>query len=55
MLLNYYMGRFILGSLCVEDLVRLDLSGVRVAGCRLQHGHHSNPSVPDLQHTTNRE
>ena len=30
---------FILGSLCVGDLVGLDLSSVRVAGCSLQHGH----------------
>jgi hypothetical protein len=29
----------VLGSLCVGDLVRLGLSGVRVAGCfSLQHG-----------------
>jgi len=39
-LLNYRIGRFVLGSLCVGDLVRLGLSGVRVA---------------NLQHTTNRE
>ena len=38
MLLNYHIGRFVLGSLCVGDLVRLGLSGVRVAGCSLQHG-----------------
>ena len=25
MLLNYHMGRFVLGSLCVGDLVRLGL------------------------------
>ena len=31
-LLNYNIGRFVLGSLCVGDLVRLGLSGVRVAG-----------------------
>ena len=41
MLLNYHIGRFVLGSLCVGDLVRLGLSGVRVA--------------THLQHTTNRE
>jgi len=34
---------FVLGLLCVGDLVRLVLSGVRVAG------------TPNLQHTTNRE
>jgi len=38
-LLNYHNGRFVLGSLCVGNLVRLGLSGVRVAGCSLQHGH----------------
>ena len=32
LLLNYHIGRFVLGSLCVGDLVRLGLSGVRVAG-----------------------
>jgi len=32
MLLNYHIGRFFLGSMCVGDLVRLGLSGVRVAG-----------------------
>jgi len=32
-----HIGRFVLGSLCVGDLVRLDLSGVRVAGFSLQH------------------
>jgi len=34
-LLNYHIGRFVLGSLCVGDLVRLGLSGVRVAGFSL--------------------
>jgi len=28
-LLNYHTGRFVLGSLCVGDLVRLGLSSVR--------------------------
>jgi len=31
-LLNYHICRFVLGSLCVGDLVRLGLSSVRVAG-----------------------
>jgi len=30
-LLKYHNGRFVLGSLCVGDLVRLSLSSVRVA------------------------
>ena len=31
-LLNYHIGCFVLGSLCVGDLAWLGLSGVRVAG-----------------------
>ena len=38
MLLNYHIGRFVLGSLCVRDLVRLGLSGVCVAGFRCARG-----------------
>jgi hypothetical protein len=30
---NYHIGRFVLSSLCVGDLVRLGLSSARVAGC----------------------
>ena len=48
MLLSYHVGRFVLGSLCVGDLVRLGWSGVRVAGFSLQHGHHCNPTAPLL-------
>ena len=48
MLLNYHIGRFFLGKLCVGDLVRLGLSSVRVAG-------YSNPAAPKLQHTSNQE
>jgi len=32
MLLNYHIGRFVLVSLCVGDLVRLGLNSARVAG-----------------------
>ena len=35
MLLNYHIGRFVLVSLCVGDLVRLGLSSIRVAGFSL--------------------
>jgi len=31
-LLNYHIGRLVLSSLCVGDLVRLVLGGVRFAG-----------------------
>ena len=34
-LLNYHIRRVVLGSMCVGDLVRLSLSGVRVAGFSL--------------------
>ena len=37
MLLNYHIGRFVLVSLCVGDMVRLGLSSVS-----LQHGYCSN-------------
>jgi len=30
--LNYYVGRYVLGSLCVGVSVWLGLSGIRVAG-----------------------
>jgi len=33
----------------------LDWSGIRVAGFSLQHGYHSNPTTPKLQHTSNQE
>ena len=32
MLLNYHIGRLVLSSLCIGDLVRLVLVGVRFAG-----------------------
>jgi len=35
-LLNYHIGHFVLGSLCVGDLVRLGLSSVHVAGFSLR-------------------
>ena len=55
MLLNYHIGRFVLGSLCVVDLVRLGLCSIRVAGFSLQHGYDTNPVAPNLQNTANRE
>jgi hypothetical protein len=54
-LLNYHIGRFVLVSLCVGDVLRLGLNSARVAGFSLQNGHHSKPAAPNLQHTTNRE
>ena len=34
MLLNYHIGRLLLSSLCVGDLVRLILGGVRFAAAQ---------------------
>jgi len=45
-LLNYHIGRFVLGSLCVGDLVWLGLSGVRVAGLGMRFCQLSTPSLP---------
>ena len=38
-LLNYHIGRIVLGSMCVGVSVWLGWSGIRVAGFSLQHGH----------------
>jgi len=42
-------------KLGVNVSVWLDWSGIRVAGFSLQHGYHSNPTTPKLQHTSNQE
>ena len=55
MLLNYRIGRFVLGLLCVGGWVRLGWSGVRAVGYSLQFGHYSSPTTPNLQHTANQE
>ena len=47
MLLNCHIGRFVLGLLCVRDLVRLGLSSIRVAAC--------NTDTTLLQHTAKQE
>jgi len=36
-LLNYHIGHFVLGSMCVGVSVRLGWSDIRVAGFSLQH------------------
>jgi hypothetical protein len=54
-LLNYHIGRFVLGSMYVGDFVWLGLSSVLVAGFSLQQGHYSNPATQNLQHTSNQE
>ena len=47
MLLNYHIGRFVLSSLCVGDLVRLGLSSARVAGW-------STSQISNTQRTENK-
>ena len=44
--------------LCPQHVSDINISiirSLRVAGFSLQHGHYSNPSAPNLQHTTNPE
>jgi hypothetical protein len=56
-LLNYHIGRLVLSSLCVGDLVRLVLGGARfagfIAGFSLQQEHHSKPAAPNHEHHPN--
>ena len=47
--MNYHIGRFVLGLLCVGDFLRMGLSCVRVAGFSLQHGHYSKPMATQSQ------
>ena len=49
--LNYHIGRFVLGSLCVGDLVRLVLSGIGVAGFSLQRTKNKTTDVVIQQHS----
>ena len=44
MLLNYHIGRFVLVSLCVGDLVRLGLSSILVAGFSLKPNRTKSPT-----------
>ena len=39
--------------LCTQHVSDINISIIR--GFSLQHGHHSNQSAPNLQHTANRE
>jgi len=49
--MNYHIGRLVLSSLCVGDLVRLVLSSARVADWSFG----SKSAAPNLQHTMNWE
>ena len=55
MLLNYHVGRFVLGSLCAGDLVRLGLSSVRVAGWRTASACNTDTTqIANTQRTENK-
>ena len=47
--MNYHIGRLVLSLLCVGDLVRLILGGVRFAGCSLRNEHHQIPAATKLE------
>jgi hypothetical protein len=48
--MNYHIGRLVLSSLCVGDLVRLVLSGVRFAGFSLQKNATQNQPTKSPTH-----
>jgi len=54
-LLNYHIAPIVLGSMCVGVSVWVVRSDIRVAVWSLQHGYHSNPTTPKLQHTSSQE
>ena len=56
LLLNYHIGRLVLSSLCVGDLVRLVLGGVRFAGFSLQNENHQYQpqQISNTQRTENK-
>ena len=47
-LLNYQIGRIVLGSLCVGVSVWLGWSGIRVAGFSLQHGSRTKKNTTNV-------
>ena len=55
MLMNYHIGRLVLSSLCVGDLVRLVFGGVRLQAEALACKTNTTQNQPQqkLQHTRN--
>jgi len=51
---NYHIGRFVLGSLCVGDSVRLGLSSVRVAACNTDTTQTQPHQIANTQRTENK-
>ena len=54
MLLNYHIGRFVLVSLFVGDLVQLVLSSIRVAGCNTDTTHTQPQQISSTQQNKNK-
>jgi len=56
MLLNYHIGRFVLGSKCVGDLVWLGLSSIRVAAsaCNTDNTQTQLHQISNTQRTKNK-
>ena len=52
MLMNYHIGRLVLSSLCVGDLVRLVLGGVRFA-VNTQRAENKTTDVVIQEHSRN--
>ena len=52
-LLNYHIGRIVLGSTCDGVSVWLGWCGIRVAGFSLQHGYHTDITHRTKNNTTN--
>jgi hypothetical protein len=50
--MNYHIGRLVLSSLCVGDLMRLVFGGVRFAGFSLKNENHQKPAAPKAQHVS---
>ena len=54
MSLNYHIGRLVLGSLCVGDLVRLGLSSAHVAACNMGTTQSQPHQISNTQETKNK-
>ena len=54
MLLYYHIGRLVLSSLCVGDLVRLVLSGARFAACKTSTTQNQPHQISNTQRTENK-
>jgi hypothetical protein len=53
-LLNYHIGRLVLSSLCVGDLVRLVVGGVRASACKTNTTQNQPQQISNTQRTENK-